>query len=457
LVLLATPGFFYAHDLAMGLARPYEPRLDPHPEFPELGVEWRMHPVDNPGDWLANGLDRADVDGDGREDFLTNYEFDGRIRIALHPGGRPGEEPWTAVDVGRHSNAESSALGDLDADGAVDVVVVHGVEHADQPPAARILWGSPAQALRWTDSGPIPSSLGGWHFLFVRALDLDRDGDLDLVAGGRAARLAAEGQRETRGEKLNFAGIRWFANPLAGGGDPRDLAGWTVHAIDAGTQSGHGFEAADLDLDGDLDLVNANADWDTPQAEENVAWYENPGPQAVTWPWRIHELYRSSEFYGKEQVAVADLDRDGRLDVAAHAPNAIYLFRDAGRSGQTRREVIEKHPAARWRARPLEIADLNGDGRPDLIGALIHQQGRLPRNRAAVFWMEQTDSGWRTHVIKWGDGFFGLGTFNGEKWDQIIPCDVDGDGDLDLMANVEEYNRLRSILSVVWFENPTVS
>lgn len=57
-------------------------------------------------------------------------------------------------------------------------------------------------------------------------------------------------------------------------------------------------------------------------------------------------------------------------------------------------------------------------------------------------------------MIKWGSGFVGLGTFNGEKWDRIVPLDVDGDGDLDLVANVEEMNRLRSLLAVVWFENP---
>jgi hypothetical protein len=68
--------------------------------------------------------------------------------------------------------------------------------------------------------------------------------------------------------------------------------------------------------------------------------------------------------------------------------------------------------------------------------------------------MEQTTAGWHTHGIKWGDGFLGLGRFNGEKWDQLLVHDVDGDGDPDLIANCEEYNRLRSIIAVVWFENP---
>ena len=80
--------------------------------------------------------------------------------------------------------------------------------------------------------------------------------------------------------------------------------------------------------------------------------------------------------------------------------------------------------------------------------------GALPADKAALFWMQREHDGWATHVIKWADGFRGLNLMNGEKWDQIIPLDVDRDGDLDLVANVEEYNRLRSVLAVVWFENP---
>lgn len=34
--------------------------------------------------------------------------------------------------------------------------------------------------------------------------------------------------------------------------------------------------------------------------------------------------------------------------------------------------------------------------------------------------------------------------------------DVDDDGDPDPIANCEEYNRLRRIIAVAWFENPLV-
>jgi hypothetical protein len=89
------------------------------PHWPELGVPWRMYPVDNPGDWLPNGLDMADVNGDGGPDSLVNYEWTGRVRVVFHPGrGLTPDRPWPAVDVGRFPNAENAAFGDLDADGS---------------------------------------------------------------------------------------------------------------------------------------------------------------------------------------------------------------------------------------------------------------------------------------------------------------------------------------------------
>jgi hypothetical protein len=460
LLPFAVVSFFYLHDLVSGVYPPYAPPR-PHPRYPELGMPWRMHPVDNPGDWLPNGLDVADINDDGFPDFLVNYEWTGRIRVVFHPGRALAPWSfWPAVDAGFFPNAENAAFGDLDMDGIMDIVVVQGVEHRKEPSGVRILFGetrpdsllAPA-AFSWKDYGLLPESLGLGHYLYVKVLDLDGDGFPDIVAGGRAARLAGGERTEAALAGLPRTGLRWFRNPLFFGGEPRDPGQWRMYSIDPAVPSGHGFVLSDLNADGFPDLVINNADWDTPDSEEAVLVYVHPGPERVTAPWPALTLYRSPEFYGKEQVAVGDLNGDGLPDIVAQSEDVVHIFWNRGGLSFAH-ERLEKPPALRWRSRPIALADLNNDGRLDIVGAAIHREGQLPKDVAALWWLEQTPAGWLPHVIKWGSGFLGLGTFNGEKWDQLVILDVNGDGFPDIVANVEEFNRLAAILAVVWFENP---
>jgi hypothetical protein len=235
-----------------------------------------------------------------------------------------------------------------------------------------------------------------------------------------------------------------------------------LHAIDPELESGHGFVFGDLDGDGDEDIVCANSDWDTRDEDEMVVWYRNPGPgtPAQEEPWPKNILYRGTEFYSKEQVFAEDLDGDGLTDILVHTIDAVYFFRNLGGAPEFQQIIIPKIPEAQWRSRALCVTDLNQDGKLDIIGMLIHKDGRLERDKAAVFWMEYKGDtpgpdNWTTHIIKMGDGFGGFGKWNGEKWDQILIYDVDRDGDPDIMANCEEYNWFNHVfLAVVWFENP---
>lgn len=218
LVPLLVAGAFYGHDLLLGLHRPYGPGA-PSPKWPELGTPWAMWPVDNPGDWLPNGLDLADVDGDGLPDLLVNYEFRGRIRVVLHPGpDLTRDRFWPAIDVGYFPNAESAAFGDLDGDGAVDVVVVQGIEHHGDPSAVRILWGRRGAFGGGTGAAPgeprprpVPGRPG-------------RGRGRRWLPGHRRwrpGRAPGRGPADRPGPRgLVRTGLRWFRNPRGDGRDP---------------------------------------------------------------------------------------------------------------------------------------------------------------------------------------------------------------------------------------------
>lgn len=453
------------------------------PSPPLADRPWPMHTI--AGTFRgANGLGAGDVDEDGDVDYLTNYEFDQRYVLSINPGvGDPAQRrQWPQVQVwppdgrapaqGRGVNPENSVLGDVDGDGHLDVVAAQGESLLEfwegNSPGIRVIFGpGGSEALdpsRWVDAGRVPPTTTYGHFHWVSTRDIDGDGLDDVVAGGR--------QADTTGD---YAGIVWLEAPA----DParrRDLSTWRLHSIDPEQFSGHGFVYDDVDLDGDVDLVDANNDFDTPAAEESVYWYEHPGPNspALRDPWTKHEMYRGDEFHTKPQIGVGDLDGNGLNDYATGVEDEVLVFLKTSVSPEVTFELlrIPKVAATRFLTRPIRITDVNGDGRNDIVGMMTHAGSVLPQDTAAVFWMEYTGGAptadnWTTHVIRWGSGKTALIPEFGEKWDNVDLRDVDGDGDVDIVANCEEWWMQQplevvpydspdvdpSTVAVVWFEN----
>jgi hypothetical protein len=453
---------------------------------------WPMHPID--GRFRgANGLGVADVNGDGRPDFLTNYEFDQRWILQLHPGDEPDalRRSWPTVEVwkpeplvsGNGKNPESVTLGDFDGDGHVDAAGAHGfsdiLAFEGSAPGIHLVWGPPADRVEdpaaWEDGGWVPVTVDLGHPHWVVAHDVNGDGLTDVVFGGRQhGGGGGYDSPDSPNGNGSFTGIAWLQAP-AERSRRRDLSAWVLHRIDPEVPSGHGFVFADLDGDGDDDIVHATADFDTPQEDEAVVWYEHPGRGGLApdRPWRRRVLYRSPDFWAKPSVAVGDLDGDGRPEVVTQTADDLVVFRNrGGRTPRFETVVLPKPEAARWLARPVRLADFDGDGDLDLFGMLIHDGGDLPAGKAAAFLLLNQgrpfeERGWRLVPVKWGSGrTMIIGGF-GEKWDQVHVTDVDGDGDLDVVANCEEWwaspqgevapfftpDLVVSSVAVVWFEN----
>lgn len=452
---------------------------------------WPMHPID--GRFRgANALGAADVNGDGHRDYVTNYEFDQRWILALHPGSAlVPRTSWPTVEIwkpepfvsGNGKNPESTALGDLDGDGNIDAVGAHGFSDITafegSAPGIHVVWGPSAERVSnpdaWIDGGWVPKTVDLGHPHWVVAHDVNGDGLTDAVFGGRQ-HGGGGGYENPDSPSGNgtFTGIAWLQAPA----DParrRDLSTWELHHIDADVPSGHGFVFADVDGDGDEDIVDATADFDTPEEAEEVAWYENPGngtaEQNRQWPRAV--VYRSSQFYAKPSVAVGDLDGDGDADLVTQTDRELLLFRNQGGSRPEFDTVaLTKPDAIAWRARPVRLADFDRDGDLDILGMLIHVDNDLPASKAAVFlYLNRGDpfasDGWELVPIKWGSGTTMALPGFGEKWDQVDVTDVDGDGDLDVVANCEEWwaspqfeaapfftpDLIVSSVAVVWFEN----
>ena len=432
-------------------------RCDSKPN-PKIEQPWPMHHIDRQF-YNHNSLSPGDVNQDGYADYCVIHEGPDLYTILFHPGRRGDvRRPWKKVVVGGGGNVEYAYLGDLDGDGNLDVAGVEGLKKGRQA-GVRILWGPDKdradQPEAWKDAGLIPSTIDQGHYLYSECHDINGDDALDIVAGGRVL-----------SSNQSIAGLRWIEAPQ----DPkdrRDLSKWKMHFIDPDLLSGHGFEYADIDQDGDRDFILCNADWDTPDHKDEALWYENPGNEipAQRKPWKRHSIHRNLEYFSKAQVAVGDINNDGLVDAATQTDNRVILHIKKSNTPVSWDHIVIQKPAlTRWVSRPIELADLNGDGKLDIVGMLIHNFGNTPKDKATVFWMSHygevlSSQNWKTHVIKWSDGAYSGKRYQGEKWDHCRFVDVDVDGDLDIVGNCEEHYRFRhgdriTQLGVVWFENP---
>ena len=135
-----------------------------------------------------------------------------------------------------------------------------------------------------------------------------------------------------------------------------------------------------MDGDGDIDVVmalgfyykpgSANPDASLERKDNQIVWYENNGkPAAGVWPKHVI----GPEFDDAFEAVAADLDGDGDIDVAATSwrnPGRVAWFENQGENNQVWKKHMLKN---NWRsANQVIIADLNGDGRPDIAACAEH-------------------------------------------------------------------------------------
>lgn len=120
----------------------------------------------------------------------------------------------------------------------------------------------------------------------------------------------------------------------------------------------HDVKAADLDKDGDQDLVVGKRGW-------GLYIAKNTGGPGVVGSW---EVVRLNDRYSW-QVLVADLDGDGNLDIL-DCLNAGFIlpFYGDGHGGFTEGATIEDPDTDMRFLMGFNLFDHNGDSRPDLIG-----------------------------------------------------------------------------------------
>ena len=290
----------------------------------------------------------ADMDGDGDLDIVSASYYDDTI--AWYENDGAANPSWTAADIATSANGASSVyVADMDGDGDLDIV---SASHLD----STIAWyeNDGAANPSWT-AADIATSADGARSVYVA--DMDGDGDLDIVSASN-----------------NDDTIAWYEND--GAANPS----WTAADIATSADYAYSVYVADMDGDGDLDIVSASSNDDT------IAWYENDG--AANPSWTAADIATSADY--AFSVYVADMDGDGDLDIVSASNNddtiAWYENDGAANPSWTAADIATSADGAR----SVYVADMDGDGDLDIVSASYYDD--------TIAWYEQTGAGTWTNT-----------------------------------------------------------
>ena len=257
-------------------------RIRTEPETP-----WTKHVIDTPGPMETGRL--HDIDGDGRLDLLPN----GTDFAAWYELEKPGV--FIRHDLPKEIAGHGVGFGDINGDGRGDIVGPRGwLEAPEDRRAGRWLW-HPDWELHQGASIPIVVH------------DVDRDGDNDLLYG--------------RGHNY---GLYWLED-----NSPQRKQGiWTLHAIDTSWAQPHSLLLADLDNDKQPELIAGkrymgHEGRDPGEWERIVLYSYQFNPQSRTFKRTL--LAQDCAGFGLDPK-VADIDADGDLDIVTADRNGLSLL-----------------------------------------------------------------------------------------------------------------------------------
>lgn len=381
------------------------------------------------GSW-RNSLSVVDMNGDGHLDLLVPPQrgIDAVVRIFLGDG-KGGWSRWTEAKFDRGADYGSAVAGDLNGDGLMDVVL--GVH----------LRG--VQAYLQTTPGNFVSIEGLPEDFPTRRVilhDMDRDGDLDIVTISEGPTL---GEGRPGGPAAPAARMLVLLNEKKAGSWKRVTIGEEYSQV-----AGDWLKVANINGDRYPDLVASSIFFSGPEGlwlgEKGLKW-KSVGPEVLpfssiylaveagkfsskktddaiysfgrAWPReidpevippvedrRIVGLERVSWVNGKPvrtsivrwnsfrtifSLGKGDFDRDGNLDLiyATIEPREASILLGDGKGG-FRRAAVEGLDLPPNSSYEISVADVNGDGRDDVI--MMFEA--LNRNDGSVrVWLNQAE------------------------------------------------------------------
>jgi len=288
----------------------------------------------------------ADVDGDGRPDLVVANAGDHTVSVRLADPARPGFFLPALVLSTPGRIPLDVAVGDLNGDGLTDIVVAASFDASATPaPAPSVMVFhqlSPPAPNAVQFASPVTYTVGG-EPQAVAVADLDGNGLADIAVATTADKISVLLQ--------TAAGVIAPAVDYATGVQPVAI------------------KAADLDGDGKLDLLTANFGAAVNPGTEGLSVLIQ-GATAGTFLAPAHYAtgFRSTA------LALGDLNGDGKPDVAVACeglpgdPGTVSVFLQTPPAAATPGVLLAAADyRGVWGPMGVAIADIDGDGHPDLV------------------------------------------------------------------------------------------
>lgn len=191
---------------------------------------------------------------------------------------------------------------------------------------------------------------------------------------------------------------------------------FTEHIITNDFDGAYSVHAADVDSDGDVDVLGA-AYW-----ADEIAWWKNDGNESFT----KHVITYTFGF--ASCVYAADIDGDGDMDIlgTSELEDSLIWWENDGNENFTGHTITDTFMM------PYSVyaADLDSDGDVDILGAAYAADD-------IAWWENNGSENFTGHII--------TDTFDGAH--SVYATDLDGDGDMDILGSAFTAD------DIAWWEN----
>ncbi len=275
----------------------------------------------------------ADFNGDGKPDLFISRGSSSQVTVLTNTSSL-GSISFAAplYFPGMPSDMQGSAVVDLDGDGKPDVVVTNGVGDTsvfvfrNSSSGAAISFDNPLRFV--TASGPYAVAIG----------DLDGDGKPDLAIANTGSSYVTIYKNTSTPGSISFSNMTTLLVPT----------------------NPYGIAIGDLDKDGKAELVVS-----TEGSNSSLYVIKNnstPGSFSFGAPVSYASLA------GAFTLAIGDLDGDGNPDIAATGgnPSGVLILRNISTTGNLSFDQPKSFEAGNYTV-DVSIRDLDGDSKPELI------------------------------------------------------------------------------------------